>query len=195
MFKLRTGALAVVTACALTMAGGPGLATGKSSRHLAETVAVSGKVVGGRSSLASRGDRLAAKLAIVRFEARHGKLWAVGRLESRLAGRSFARTVRFRVSVAGLAQTAQIPPTPNACTILSLTLQPLDINLLGLRIRTSRIDVLIEGVRGPGNLLGNLLCGLTGILNPSTTGAQLNVAQVAQVLNAVLALSPLQTTA
>ena len=33
-------------------------------------------------------------------------------------------------------------------------------------MRTSRIELLIEGVPGAGNLLGNLLCAITGILDP-----------------------------
>ncbi|MEA2473815.1 MAG: hypothetical protein QOE06_1730, partial [Thermoleophilaceae bacterium] len=85
--------------------------------------------------------------------------------------------------------TSQITPTPNACQILSLVLGPIDLNLLGLRIRTNRIDLLIEGVRGPGNLLGNLLCGITGILDPQTL-ASTPLGQLAQILNALVALSP-----
>ena len=74
--------------------------------------------------------------------------------------------VRIPVALARPAQGAQIPPTPNACQILNLTLQPIDLNLLGLRVRTSRIDLRLEGVPGAGNLVGNLLCGITGILDP-----------------------------
>jgi hypothetical protein len=87
------------------------------------------------------------------------------------------------------SQVPPIPPTPNACQILSLHLGPIDLNLLGLRVRTNAIDALIEGVRGPGNLLGNLLCGITGILDPqaATPAAP---STLSQVLNALLALLP-----
>jgi hypothetical protein len=88
--------------------------------------------------------------------------------------------------VARGAQSSQIPPTPGACQILNLTLQPIDLNLLGLRVRTSRIDVRIEGVPGAGNLLGNLLCGITGILDP----ASVTPSQLTALLNAILALVP-----
>jgi hypothetical protein len=54
---------------------------------------------------------------------------------------------------------------PDHCPILNLHLGPIDLNLLGLRVQTSEICLNIEGQQGPGNLLGNLLCGLTGILN------------------------------
>jgi hypothetical protein len=44
-------------------------------------------------------------------------------------------------------------------------------------------------VRGAGNLLGNLLCGITGILDP-TTLANTPLGQLTQILNALLVLSP-----
>jgi hypothetical protein len=47
------------------------------------------------------------------------------------------------------------------CTVLDLTLGPLDLNLLGLRIQLNQIHLLITARRGEG-LLGDLLCGLAG---------------------------------
>ena len=57
-------------------------------------------------------------------------------------------------------------------------------------VRTNQIQLRIDAVQGPGNLLGNLLCGITGILNPSGTLANTPLGQLAQILNALLALSP-----
>ena len=51
--------------------------------------------------------------------------------------------------------------------------QPLDLNLLGLRVQLSRVLLNITGETGPGNLLGNLLCGIAGLLNPPGPLAQL----------------------
>jgi hypothetical protein len=121
---------------------------------------------------------------------RGSKLYAVGTLKGRLKGRRVTKNnVRIPASLARPASAAQIPPTPNACQILNLTLQPIDLNLLGLRLRTSRIDLRLEGVPGAGNLLGNLLCGITGILDPqAATPATPSV--LTQVLNALLALVP-----
>ena len=75
-----------------------------------------------------------------------------------------------------------------ACSILSLDLGPINLNLLGLVVRTNQIQLRIDAVQGAGNLLGNLLCGITGILNPSLANTPLG--QLAQILNALLALSP-----
>ena len=84
-----------------------------------------------------------------------------------------------------------MPPLPpgNACSILSLDLGPINLNLLGLVVRTNQIQLRIDAVQGAGNLLGNLLCGITGILNP-TQIAQTPLGQLAQILNALLALVP-----
>lgn len=54
-------------------------------------------------------------------------------------------------------------PTSPQCSILSLELAPIDIDLLGLHVDTSPICLDVTGVRG--QLLGNLLCDLTGGLN------------------------------
>jgi hypothetical protein len=35
-------------------------------------------------------------------------------------------------------------PDPGSCTILSLTLGPLDLNLLGLEVQLSQVDLLIQ---------------------------------------------------
>jgi len=57
--------------------------------------------------------------------------------------------------------------TPNAaapaCPILNLTLGPIDLNLLGLKVQTSQICLRITAV--PGALLGDLLCGLANALS------------------------------
>jgi hypothetical protein len=62
----------------------------------------------------------------------------------------------FQLQVApGLAQAGQV------CTILDLTLGPIDLNLLGLMIHLDRVHLRITAVRG-GGILGDLLCGLAG---------------------------------
>jgi len=88
-----------------------------------------------------------------------------------------------------LGQNFQIPltlgvPAGQAATaptqILNLHLAPIDLNLLGLEVKTSEICLNISAQPGAGNLLGNLLAGvaggldnglpLTGILGGLTAG-------------------------
>jgi len=57
------------------------------------------------------------------------------------------------------------PPTPDVCPILHLELGPLDLNLLGLRVQLNQVVLDITAIPGPGNLLGNLLCAVAGLLD------------------------------
>jgi hypothetical protein len=54
----------------------------------------------------------------------------------------------------------------NRCDILNLEIpEGITLNLLGLLVETSPICLDVYAERGSGNLLGNLLCGLTGLLD------------------------------
>ncbi len=52
-----------------------------------------------------------------------------------------------------------------ACDILHLVLGPLDLDLLGLQVHLDKIVLDIVAATGAGNLLGNLLCAITGLLD------------------------------
>jgi hypothetical protein len=87
----------------------------------------------------------------------------------------------------GATQTVSLllPVTVNdaSCTILDLTIQPIHLDLLGLVVDTDTIHLEITAQQGPGNLLGNLLCGIAGLLDQ---GVPLN--QLANTLNQLLRL-------
>ena len=128
---------------------------------------------------------------IKRFVQKGDSVVAVGSLSGTMKGKKVRRSnVRRTVSLAAVATGSQIPPTRGACQVLNLTINPIDLNLLGLRVRLSRVDLRIEaipsGVPGSG-LLGDLLCGITNLLNP---GANSPLSAVTQLLNALIALVP-----
>ena len=77
-----------------------------------------------------------------------------------------------------------------SCAILSLVLGPLHLDVLGLVIDLNRVVLNIVGQTGAGNLLGNLLCALTGILDGGVLlGRFLSVVnELLAAINAVLAL-------
>jgi hypothetical protein len=75
----------------------------------------------------------------------------------------------FTDVVGTLAQGA----TQAVCDILFLDLGPISLNLLGLTVDLSRITLDINAVPGPGNLLGNLLCGIAGLLDGGLLGGGL----------------------
>lgn len=61
--------------------------------------------------------------------------------------------------------TAVIGQASGSCQILDLTLGPLDLNLLGLMVHLDTVHLNITAQQGPGNLLGNLLCAVAGLLD------------------------------
>jgi hypothetical protein len=190
MSKSRTLLLAAIAALAAMLIGGAGPAAAQTgATKLAKTVKLTGATKSGK--------KFNGTYTIKRFTRSGGKLYAVGTAKGRFKGRSVKRSnVRIPVAIqrhqgATTSQLPNQPPNidPNACTILDLELQPIFLNLLGLRLRTSRIELLLDAVPGSGNLLGNLLCGITKILDPQAP-TPASPSQLTQVLNALLALLP-----
>jgi hypothetical protein len=131
---------------------------------------------------------------IEKFVSQGGKLYSVGKLTGKAKGakRVTKENVKLPATLtsgATGAKASQLPPITGACQVLNLVLGPIDLNLLGLRVRTNQINLRIDAVPGAGNLVGNLLCGITGLLDP-TALANTPLGQLAQILNALLALSP-----
>jgi hypothetical protein len=176
-------AMTAAVLAALLVAPASQAQTQTPTKRLTQKVALTGATGSGKSFKGS--------YTVTRFaRSSSGKLVAVGTVRGRMGGRSVAkRNVKVPARLTKPATTAQIPqPIPGACQVLVLDLRPITLNLLGLLVRTSRIVVRIDAVPGAGNLLGNLLCGLTGILDPATASTR----QQAAALNAVLALVPRQ---
>lgn len=72
----------------------------------------------------------------------------------------------------------------HTCPILDLDIGAIHLDLLGLVIDLAPIhlDIVAEG--GPGNLLGNLLCAVAGLLD----GTGGNLGAIANLLNRILGL-------
>ena len=195
MSKFRTAALAALIACAGALAlAGTASAQTPASKPLTKKVALTGT------------HHFKGTYTINRFATRNGKLVAVGTVRGtmRKAGTT-RRVTRYGVvmpaAVTGAGPAAlptvastsqQLPNIPNSCQILNLRLQPITLNLLGLVVRTNDINVRIDAVPGNGNLLGNLLCSITNLLNPGGGLGPLTTAinQLTAALNAILALVP-----
>ena len=79
--------------------------------------------------------------------------------------------------------TAAAAAAATSCRVLNLVLGPLHLNLLGLVVDLNQVHLTITAVPGPGNLLGNLLCSVVGLLNGG--GA---LSQISALLNSILAL-------
>jgi hypothetical protein len=205
--RIRLAAAAVTVACGLMLVGGAGIASAQGPARLSQVVPMSGKVAKGKGF---KGKKFTGTYTIQRFVSKGGKLYSVGTLKGKAGSKKINKqNVQLPAAAANNATGSQasasqvpplvpalpLPPLPagNSCAILSLDLGPINLNVLGLVIRTNQIQLRIDAVQGPGNLLGNLLCGITGLLNPATGGtgvANTPLAQLVQILNALLALSP-----
>ena len=139
------------------------------------------------------GKRFSGKFLFRRFVVQNGKMFAVGILQGALAGQPVNQRVFLPVTggsnlvehatTHGLTSPAQA--TPGACSILTLDLGPVDLNLLGLRVFLDEVHLLIEAIPGAGNLLGNLLCSVAGLLDG---GLLSGLSQVTGLLNSITQL-------
>ena len=113
-----------------------------------------------------------------KFSAQNGNLLATGVLTGTVSDSSGA-------AIGTVTRTVTMPATIAAatCQVLNLVLGPLHLDLLGLVIDLNQVHLLINAVQAPGNLLGNLLCAITHLLDGTPTAGGL-----AALLNAILAL-------
>ena len=139
------------------------------------------------------GKRVTGSFTPFRFSKKNGHLRARGLVRGVVhrAGpnRKFAavRTVPVRrVNGTSITNARQAAAAAAVCPILRLRLGPINLNLLGLRVTTNRIKLNIIAVPGPGNLLGNLLCAVAGLLDGPPTLAQLT--RATRKLNRILGL-------
>jgi hypothetical protein len=95
---------------------------------------------------------------------------------------SVMRTMRVK-SINGAPATARTTSARATCDILNLVLGPLDLDLLGLQIHLDRVVLNIVAQSGAGNLLGNLLCAVAGLLDGGLEGV---LGQLVALLNRIL---------
>ena len=127
-----------------------------------------------------------------------------GRALTRQIGGVFQQITNTPVPSAA-ALMAAAPPTTAAValadpTLITLDLKPLDVNLLGLEVKTSEIIVTVSAQPGSGKLLGNLLTtvvnlqGVNNALN-NVLGNVVTLANSASLnVTGVLPGGPLGTT-
>jgi len=164
---IATSAIAVTDAAAQTRTIGPGI-----------TVPVAGS---------GPGATFAGVLNIQRFVRSGEEILAVGTVTGVLTtADGTARTViqQVQVPLDRSASGAGEVSIAAVCEILSLVLGPLDLNLLGLAVHLDQVALNIDAVSGAGNLLGNLLCAVTGLLDGGAGVTQL----LTNLLNQILAI-------
>ncbi len=124
------------------------------------------------------------KFAPRHFKVVNGTLKATGRLTGKLTGPGGRKLGTVNRTVTETVKTnRRAGDVPAACSVLNLVLGPLHLNLLGLNVHLNRVHLTITAIPGAGQLLGNLLCAITNLLN---SGGSLS--SISSLLNQVLAL-------
>ena len=97
---------------------------------------------------------------------------------------SVLRTMRVK-SVDDIKAANGRPVNAKAtCRILHLVLAPLDLDLLGLQVHLDKVLLDIVAKSGAGNLLGNLLCAVTHLLDDGSLAGDLS--KLVDLLNQIL---------
>ena len=191
---LTTGVLALAMALGLTSVG---IGAASAASDTTSTRSVVGKSDAGKITStvvgkASDGGKVTGSFTPTRFVERDGVLWAKGFLQGKITHPdgtttkfSGIKTMPVKKINGQSATDARTASRAAACDILNLVLGPLDLNILGLEIHLQRVVLDIVAVPGAGNLLGNLLCAVAGLLDGSPLAGLLG--QLRTLLNQILA--------
>ena len=174
MKKMTYIASALLLACLALLLVSPLSAAAATSQTTASSNSISAPITGS----ASNGDTFNGTFTVTRFVSQNNQLFAVGTVSGVLKNASGGTIGNVTNVPAALPVTA----ASATCPILSLTLGPLHLNLLGLVVDLNQVVLNITAQSGPGNLLGNLLCAVAGLLNGGTP-----LSGLAGILNQILA--------
>lgn len=145
----------------------------------ADLAAVASTVTG----TASDGSTFAGSFTPTSFQVQDGVLTVTGTVEGALTSATGTQTA---VPASEVTTTVGSALTERAagggCDIVNLDLGPLNLNVLGLVIDLNQIVLDITAVPGAGNLVGNLLCAVTGLLDGN------GLSGLANLLNRLLGL-------
>ncbi len=189
----KLAALVVVLALCLLASQSATATSPSAAERPAKTVAHTNKgdlksrIVG----TTSNGRRVTGSFVPLKFSKRDGKVFVRGLVQGAVHQKNGDRTTFAKLKTARVKSINGTPARTGKaaalarCNILNLVLGPLDLDLLGLQVHLNRVVLNIVAVSGAGNLLGNLLCAVTGLLDGGLQGA---LGRVVRLLNRVLAV-------
>jgi hypothetical protein len=214
--RLLAGAL--VAGMTLAPLGALAQRAGRGANNPLRGIPVSGTAVAdAQGNPITNGPTFSGTLDIERFEAVGDQLVAVGQVNGKYSDGKPVNHQAVALPVTSITSSAAgglgslsapqkvvpatydpahppaIIPAQAACDILTLVLGPLHLDLLGLVVDLNQVNLDITAVPGAGNLLGNLLCAVAGLLDgtggitgPLTTIVGL-LNQITNILNGILA--------
>ena len=83
------------------------------------------------------------------------------------AGETVRQEFNTGLKLSQLGVGTRVHQDPDNCRILILNIGRIHLDLLGLVVNIAPIHIDVTAVPGAGNLLGNLLCAVAGLLDPS----------------------------
>ena len=162
--KLRLGvALAVLALMVAAVAGFTSPANAAKPGSTSTAVGING--------IGPNGESVVGQFNISRFAVVNGVVTALGTFVGTVNGvpttqAGTAPVEAFNTGAAG----AVVAQQTGSCQILDLRLGPLDLDVLGLVVHLDEVHLNITAQQGPGNLLGNLLCAVAGLLDNTGGG-------------------------
>jgi hypothetical protein len=130
---------------------------------------------------------------ITSFKKVHGVVTALGNFTGSVGGQTVSTPGSIPViavngnPLGGAGAAAAAQQQAATCSVLDLTLGPLHLDLLGLVVDLNQVHLQITAEQGSGNLLGNLLCSVAGLLdNTPGGGIQSLLTQITNLLNQIL---------
>jgi hypothetical protein len=111
-------------------------------------------------------DAVTGTFTVQRFEVVGDGIAAVGTFRGQITDAAGNVLESGRQQIALPVANLQQALVDATCEILRLELGPLHLDLLGLVVDLDPVVLVITAESGPGNLLGNLLCAIAGLLDP-----------------------------
>jgi hypothetical protein len=185
---LATGLTATAASAATAHAGSAAVAAAPAASPGSITSTVTGTFTNADGQGTFAGTFTPQKFAVV-----NGVIEATGLLKGTMTDANGTKLGTVRQTATLPLKTSAAAPAQNAanaalaCNVLDLVLGPLNLNLLGLVVTLNQVHLVINAVPGAGNLLGNLLCAVAGLLNGGGALSGL-LGQITTLLNQILAL-------
>ena len=190
---LVSAVLALAMAVGLSSMGvGAAAASDASARSVVGKSAL-GKISSTVAGTTSNGDKVTGSFTPIKTVERDGVLYMEGFLRGVIKNAgpntkfSGVQSIPIKKINGSTLTAGRVAANASACDILNLVLGPLDLNLLGLEIHLQRVVLDIVAVAGAGNLLGNLLCAVAGLLDGGPLAGLLGQLQtlLTQILGAL----------
>ena len=145
------------------------------------------------SGTTHNGKKFTGRYDVTQFVTRNGQTYAIGTLTGKVGRRHISRS---NVAIPASVQQSMIPGVAKSaavtCPVLHLVLGPLNLNLLGLNVSLNQVVLDLTAVPGAGNLLGNLLCSVSNLLNGTPVSGQ-QLSGLLNIVNQLLNVPALQS--